>query len=1342
MNIVLLLIIIMSINLVSSSDEDTDIQQPKAVIIVLSDSDEDIDIQQPNTQPQHDQNVLRLVRDLNAPASILVSESPKIDDGHANDNPNRKRPRESPSVPSRTSKTKRRKINNIACNLENENEELKQSEFDGIFELGAQPKDPDFELSACEDFDRTGSAAELSSVKAIPKALEQEIKDATDVSPRFTVQQGGHYLVENYGPGNDVSVYVADTHNHFADCLPHPLWNPDKKHSCHFTEFYGRDRLVTLCQEWPEFCEQIQSQRPDKIWNHEAAIVKLRFLLKRAPFGVIKDVRFEQIGAYGRLYARSPLSLCKMSGFLRDSLIAFMGWDADIVNCHWTFVLYIIKRYNFVCSSAHIQEYVTEHKAKRIEIARRYFGGDSKEDIQKAKDLLITILYGGGLSKLRTLEVSPDSWIGKLYIEMVDFTEELWATYPSFQTRYAPLHKAQFHAKHAQWKDCGELWDEPTEKDPKASGLALILQDLEHTAISRIIELVHDAYDSGHKVALYMFDGAVFLRPEGVTEPQFQQKLNAAAAQVNREFGMSIRLNIKPAAKDLFALSNRLSEFIPPSPAWMADRIHIAFNDITELSDPAFLSSLVDTHGCEVQRVELADADGQRYLPSTVSQDMAVNDTVLIKGPMAAGKTHALYDFLCSLQITPNLTTVQFITFRRSLAAKYLDDLEMRHLVFESYLDITERSIDAAVHGRGVTQINSIARLCGDYHVLILDEASYIFDMIFYFCKDRAAVVLARFLQYIRSCKHLVVMDAFLNSRHLSFFLKQRPLGMKVIYATGNRLNKTVYFCDHRAWQWKFIKLLKAHKRIFVVTNNKKFIFDPLERVISEVWPNARVLCVTADLKPLPKISEFGSYDVVIISPVMAAGLSFDDPPGQQEHFYTTFMFATNGSASAEILSQQALRVRRTQTDEIYIAVQNYPGLRHHRWDDRGIEKFLVGYQSGHFSEFVDFSVIESLIEPSDVSTLLKDAIRRRMQSDNNMTGRLTHCLREQGFRVSDEWLRLPCDEKDDGGLTDFLEDDDSDDDDSDESDVDSLSGHPLLFSDVLKAAGSRKRESPEVLRGVEDISVEQWEALLMKRDLTAAETLLKRRFDVQKFAEISITNDAPPAYVLGVVGHSKNVSLLEYAFDLKKSASTTRQWAWTTHSFHQRRVRGNAASLVHTERDIAWQRLVACKLVAAVVHVGDEDNICDVNVAIDEMKKAEPVYEAELDQLDCEYNLCLSDDDLWKILKALLDGPDGAKLRLIKAVSDVVYLKVTTGEQYERVIHTVQRINKLIRCVNRSLQGKELKGGVKGYRLVTAFERDIQNSYNTSYSQMTVAARKDFKDVENTRLANEFCKY
>lgn len=812
---------------------------------------------------------------------------------------------------------------------------------------------------------------------------------------------------------------------------------------------------------------------------------------------------------------------------------------------------------------------------------------------------------------------------------------------------------------------------------------------------------------------------------------------------------LSIDENSSEAVADVAAATRKLSNqtFIPPSCRWLLDRVNMTKRVIDFLGD----GGIEGTDSIDVERVTLNETNP--YLPDSVANDMETQGTTLLKASMGAGKTHQLYECLQSLFTKNPDFTVLVIGFRKSLNSKYLRDFQLRRIDFEMYDDIGG-FIRPENNKRVIVQINSLWKVRGKYDMVILDEVTYTTAMIFFFCKEKATEIMRTLITNIKGCDHLIAMDAFLDQAHIDFISELRTnntelthakRSTKLILATGNRLKKAIRFCTTHAWQDKLIRKIKAKKKLFIVTNHKKFITETLEPLYEKLWENVEVLTVTADSAVVPAIEEFDRYDAVIISPTMVAGLSFDPP----RYFDSTMVAVINGSASAEIVAQMCLRVRRTKTEKIFVQCTSFPSLRHKRWDRSSIEKWLRSYKGGYFGDWTMIDSHTEAIAKTPEMTLLFSQLRKRWQSANNIENRLAWCFREQQFTVNTNRLKTK---------QQMYFGDDAGECEVDDPDVEE-DENTQLFGDILGARRT-KENTVERLRNAPSITAVEFRQLLVQTRRSSEDEFKFLRYMIETYTETDLIDFED--YELEVLSKKKHIQLLRFNRDRKRTFSpsdippNTFKFAKGRHNAYQRGVPSNPLSLIYEERDSGWAQMIACKFLFAIqllfidkldledidveLRPGFEDSLAvDFDGVGDEASMPASV------ENDSPYCMEIENDDLWDLVKHFVDGQDGKHIKLLKMLSGTVFEGFEIGKRYERMRDTMQAVNNILFSINRALVVKRFGvDKIPYYRVVTHLEKQIQRSYRKLGIHDN---EQPNEDSEKTRLRGcesrrEFCKF
>jgi hypothetical protein len=317
---------------------------------------------------------------------------------------------------------------------------------------------------------------------------------------------------------------------------------------------------------------------------------------------------------------------------------------------------------------------------------------------------------------------------------------------------------------------------------------------------------------------------------------------------------------------------------------------------------------------------------------SASSVDLSQPGLVVLQAPKGTGKSKAIRHAAAAL---PAHTSVLQITFRRSLAWSSAAMLGPGSTL---YSDVQSGSLSARQHPRLTIVVNSIARVRGSYDIVIIDEIVSVLDMLASTLLQPEARVHAcsTLAQLIGCARTVVIADAMLDSTCMDFVLICRrmaaqpaadgwfttPFPVKVHdYVT--RLHSDYAYIPYafaRTWATALDAALKRGSKCVVPCMTKAQALKLAERYSRSY----RVQVYTGDTPPailqahmLDIHTHWSRADVLIYSPVITAGCSFELP-----HFDEIFFYGHAGLSSVRSAIQMIARVRdvRLKTVHVYIA--------------------------------------------------------------------------------------------------------------------------------------------------------------------------------------------------------------------------------------------------------------------------------------------------------------------------------------------------------------------------------------------------------------------------------------
>ncbi len=310
---------------------------------------------------------------------------------------------------------------------------------------------------------------------------------------------------------------------------------------------------------------------------------------------------------------------------------------------------------------------------------------------------------------------------------------------------------------------------------------------------------------------------------------------------------------------------------------------------------------------------------------------------IILQAPKGSGKSKAIREAVQS-QLDMKTSVVQ-ITFRRSLASSSAALLGERSTL---YLDVQATNLSARHHPRLTVVVNSIARVRGTYDVVIIDEIVSVLDMLSGTLLDATSRVnaVANLARLVGEARTVVIADAMLDKTCVDFVLLCKRMSVAdAATCAGITTNRHVPLAVadytsrlHTDYQYVPYATLTTWDRALyaAVMAGKKVVVPCMTKVqaqrVADKFTAAgkRVLSYTGDTNPqvlqehMRDIHAFWTgVDVLVYSPVITAGCSFELP-----HYDEVFFYGCAGVGSVRSAIQMLARVRdvRLKTVHVYLA--------------------------------------------------------------------------------------------------------------------------------------------------------------------------------------------------------------------------------------------------------------------------------------------------------------------------------------------------------------------------------------------------------------------------------------
>lgn len=387
------------------------------------------------------------------------------------------------------------------------------------------------------------------------------------------------------------------------------------------------------------------------------------------------------------------------------------------------------------------------------------------------------------------------------------------------------------------------------------------------------------------------------------------------------------------------------------------------------------------------------------YLPRLEKADI-----VCVRSNMMTYKTQNLKE------LVNHYKKIVIVSFRVSLDEAYINDFE--EFDFKLYSDIKGNITDDRV----VVQIDSMHKLRGKYDLLILDEIVYSIDHLASFVKEKK-LVWDTLTEYIKESSKIIVCDALLNNTVIQLFknIRRRSLLDNTQTRIFENINKNVYVVDN-AWtsfsgytadiinaneEIKDIKqlfiidvlnLLKDGKKVVVPITSIKVSKELIGNVNKEL-PNIKICYISKDTTLIDP-TEWNKYDLLVYTPTIAAGVSFN-----MEYYDNRICYFSNQSCSAELATQMIFRVRNSTCKNIKIYVSEKGNMTNETDNDK-LDKWIQDVDKLDYHTGLNISRVYEKILKDDYYSIYKNHIRRRNMSKNNFSGVLCGILEAHGIKI------------------------------------------------------------------------------------------------------------------------------------------------------------------------------------------------------------------------------------------------------------------------------------------------------------------------------------------------------
>jgi hypothetical protein len=298
-------------------------------------------------------------------------------------------------------------------------------------------------------------------------------------------------------------------------------------------------------------------------------------------------------------------------------------------------------------------------------------------------------------------------------------------------------------------------------------------------------------------------------------------------------------------------------------------------------------------------------------------------DTLIVKAGMKLGKTKALREHLDAHYPTGGLNkpVIRFISFRQTFSG----NIKEKFGEFTLYSDVQ----GPLSQDRLIVQVESLWRIVPGAEppdLLILDECESIFEQFNSGLLRNFRQCFAVFKYLIAHSKRVIAMDANADERTFRVFNRMRPGfvdGAVLHHNTNKNASGDTYILTGNKPMWlNLLHVVVENHRVAIPVSSLSE-GKTIHQSISSAHPGKRVKIYSSETSQAEKKDHFADvnshwadYDVLIYTPTVSAGVSFE-----VKHYDYVFGYFTDMSCQVETTLQMIGRIRDVASRRIIVCI-------------------------------------------------------------------------------------------------------------------------------------------------------------------------------------------------------------------------------------------------------------------------------------------------------------------------------------------------------------------------------------------------------------------------------------
>lgn len=328
-------------------------------------------------------------------------------------------------------------------------------------------------------------------------------------------------------------------------------------------------------------------------------------------------------------------------------------------------------------------------------------------------------------------------------------------------------------------------------------------------------------------------------------------------------------------------------------------------------------------------------------------------DTLCIRAGMKMGKTKKLVEYVNKYFVDTDYYThnIILVSFRQTFSK----EIQNKFKGFTLYNEVSGE-IDAS---RVIIQVESLHRITAGKNrpdLLILDECESIFDQFDSGLHKKFSESWAVFKWLMAYSAHLVCMDANLSNRTYEIISRMRKAAnIHYHFDTYQNAVDDVYSLtvNKNEWYLDLYNSLAMGNKIAVAMSSLTEAKILFEGILSK-HPTMKIGFYSSKTPMSEKKLHFsnvdeywGCYDVLIYTPTVSAGISFE-----KAHYDKLYAYFTDNSCHAEVCIQMLGRIRNVKTKNYVVCIDST--RRNLPVDVVSIREAILDSRSNLFKEIGD----------------------------------------------------------------------------------------------------------------------------------------------------------------------------------------------------------------------------------------------------------------------------------------------------------------------------------------------------------------------------------------------------